>query len=238
MSFDRRFHSRALAFSLAGACAVLGVATTAFGGMLDGIAHRPPARVRAIAAHLRAPQDFAVPLNADVLREWNHFVGTEEGRRFVRRGKARMERYRPMVEAKMRQYGVPRALLAIPFVETGWRNFPPGPPYYGVGLWQFVRTTARAYGLRVDEKVDERLDVAKATDAAMRLLARHHRRFRNWGLAIVAYNGGEGATRRAVASVGRNPWKVVGAGAEATRGYLARVYALALVLAEPAALVR
>jgi membrane-bound lytic murein transglycosylase D len=191
------------------------------------------ARAEAVAARLLAAEDFAVPVNADVLRELNRLVGTPEGRALVRIGRERMKRYRPMVERKMRQYGVPSALLAVPFVESAWRNLKPQPPDTGVGLWQFVGPTARAYGLRVDANVDERLEPAKATDAAMRLLAAHRRRFRSWALSVVAYNGGEGATRRAIARVGRDPWKVVAAGAETERGYLAKVFAAALVLAEP-----
>lgn len=218
---------------LGAACAALLVGAAAFGrgSVVDGRVSR--VRAEAAAARLLASDDLAIPVNKEVLRELNRFVGTAEGRDMVRLALERMEPYRPMVEEKMREYGVPRALLALPLVESRWKNLPPRPPYYGAGLWMFIKSTARAYGLRVDAEFDERLDEPKETDAAMRLLVANRLRFRSWALSLIAYNGGEGATQKAINAVGRDPWKVVEYGAETDKGYLAKVFAAALIVADP-----
>ncbi len=63
-----------------------------------------------------------------------------------------------------------------------------------VGLWQFIPETARRFGLRVDENVDERRNPEKSTRAAMRLLKENRNRFGSWALSAAAYNMGEAAT--------------------------------------------
>lgn len=223
---------RSWCFGAAVAAVVVGVAAFGRGTLVDGRVSR--VRAEAAAARVLASDDFAIPVNAPVLRELNKLAGTPEGREHVRQVLERMEQYRPMVEEKMRAYGVPSALLAVPFVESAWQNLPKRPPVYGAGLWQFIKSTALNYGLRVDKTIDERVDdPVKATDAALRLLVANRLRFRSWALSLIAYNGGEGKLQEVIDRVGRDPWKAVEAGAESEKGYLAKVYAAALVLADP-----
>lgn len=67
------------------------------------------------------------------------------------------------------------------------------------GIWQFMPDTARRYGLVVDDYIDERLDFAKSTDAAMRYLVDLHDIFGNWTLAAAGYNRGENGLQRDLA---------------------------------------
>src|SRR5205085_1721075 len=65
-----------------------------------------------------------------------------------------------------------------------------------VGMWQFMKRTARLYGMRVDSWVDERRDPYRATDAAVHHLADLNRRFGSFYLAAAAYNAGSGKVSR------------------------------------------
>lgn len=66
------------------------------------------------------------------------------------------------------------------------------------GLWQLMPATARSLGLYVDDKVDERLDVYRSTEAAMRYIKQLYRSLGDWGLVLAAYNAGPGRVRGAL----------------------------------------
>jgi membrane-bound lytic murein transglycosylase D len=105
-------------------------------------------------------------------------------------------RYEPLIRAKLRAAGMPEDLYYLAFVESGF-----DPHAYSraaaVGMWQFMTTTARAVGLRVDWWVDERRDVVRATDGAVRHLRDLRRQFGGSAyLAAAAYNGGSGRISR------------------------------------------
>ncbi len=126
-----------------------------------------------------------------------HYVAlfTDRGReRFVQR-LSRGTRYDAMIRAKLRAGGLPEDLTFLALVESGY-----DPHAYSraaaVGMWQFMSSTARAIGLRVDWWMDERRDPARATDGAVRYLNELQRQFGSLYLATAAYNGGPGRISR------------------------------------------
>lgn len=111
---------------------------------------------------------------------------------------------KPLVEAviteKLRARGMPEELIYMAMAESGL-NPAAHSAQKARGIWQLIPDTARRFGLRVDEEVDERRDVAKATDAALKYLAYLHKRFGSWYLAAAAYNSGEGRVGRIMKEV-------------------------------------
>jgi len=180
---------------------------------------------------------FAVVVNDEVLHELNRYAGTPEGREFMRASLQRFEAQRSVVVATLAKYGVPAELAAVPLVESGYRNLDASHNRIGsAGIWQFIPTTARALGLRVEGDVDQRLDTALLTDAAARMLRADQLRFADWQLALLAFNMGSRGLQDAIdASGSRDAWSLIRAGAEGDPGYLARVHAAVLIAANPQA---
>ncbi len=176
--------------------------------------------------------DFPLAINELVVKELNVYVGTPDGRKFVRESLIRMRTFKKPVLDKMETYSAPMDLLAVPLVESGFQNLTQeNNPVKGAGLWQFIPTTARNYGLKVNPQEDQRLDVELETDAAMRYLLSNRLRFKSWELALLAYNSGEGAVQKAIDKFKtRDAWELARKGAEVYPRYLAKVVAVALIL--------
>ena len=106
-----------------------------------------------LAKHARSESGFPIVVNDLVLTELNRFIGTPDGREYMRNALARMEQYRGMIQPKLDQYQVPSEILALPIVESAYQNLPEnGHAGHGAGLWMFIRTTAQHFGLKVDSQ--------------------------------------------------------------------------------------
>ena len=112
----------------------------------------------------------------------------------------RLPRYEPVIRQQLVARGLPGDLAYLPLIESGYSATAVSRSR-AVGMWQFMRGTARLYGLRVDGWVDERRDVPKATDAAIRFLSDLTVKFGSPYLAAAAYNGGPGRIQRGLARI-------------------------------------
>ena len=113
----------------------------------------------------------------------------------------RMPRYEPMIRAKLRENSVPEDMVYLALIESGYSNTAVSRAR-ATGMWQFMKGTAKLYGLRIDSWVDERRDPVRATDAAARHLADLRDRFGSMYLAAAAYNAGAGKVGRGLRRMG------------------------------------
>lgn len=179
--------------------------------------------------------DFPVVVNDRVLKQLNSYLGTPEGREFMKNAIERMKKYQAGIEAKLDQYGVPKEFLAIPIIESGYQNLEqPANKERGAGIWMFIGPTARNYGLTVNATTDERLDTDLLTDAAMRYLSANKLRFNDWQLSVLAYNIGESKVQEAIDLTGsRDVWSLIRAGYENDNDYYASFMAAIIIMRNP-----
>jgi membrane-bound lytic murein transglycosylase D len=117
---------------------------------------------------------------------------------------ARGSQYEDMIRRRFEAEGLPGDLVYLALIESGYSNDAVSRSH-AVGMWQFMKGTARGYGLRIDTWVDDRRDPVKATDAAARHLRHLRDRFGSLYLAAAAYNAGAGKVSR---SLGKLQWEV------------------------------
>ena len=98
-------------------------------------------------------------------------------------------------------YNIPDVFLFMALAESNFATHARSSKH-AVGIWQFMPATAKKYGLRVDEFVDERKDPYKSTNAAIKYLKNLYKMFGKWYLAALAYNAGEGTVLRAIKKAG------------------------------------
>lgn len=145
------------------------------------------------------------------------------------------------VDTALESHGFPPSLRYLPLIESGYA--PQVTSGAGaVGLWQLMPPTARELGLEVTPLLDERRDLEKSTEAALRYLSRLHDEFGSWFVALAAYNTGPTRVRRILAreAPGVTPsdslfWALRDRFAGETRDFVPKLYGAMWVASRPEA---
>lgn len=141
----------------------------------------------------------AAPTDAEIeqLKAYYQRAGKRELEHYL----SRAEWYFPVFEPYLKNAQIPDILKILPIVESGLDPEATS-PRGAVGLWQFMPSTARHYGLVVHDLADERKNVQRSTQAAAHFLSELQGEFNNWLLVLAAYNCGPGKVRRAIRQTG------------------------------------
>lgn len=98
------------------------------------------------------------------------------------------EKYFPIIEPILRKNGIPEDFKYLAVAESGLRDVVS--PANAVGKWQFLKSTAQSYGLIVNEEIDERYHLEKATEAACAYFKDAYAKYGNWTAVAASYNMG------------------------------------------------
>ena len=157
---------------------------------------------------LKLPE-LPVRWDAQVLRYLDYFKNDPKGHAVMGGWLRRAGRYRQLFERTLERQGLPKDLLYVAMVESGFDNGARSRVGAG-GIWQFMPGAARAYGLEVSYWIDARRDPERAVEAAARYLKDLYVRFGSWYLVFAAYNAGYGSVLRSITTYNTNDYWELG----------------------------
>ena len=142
----------------------------------------------------------------------------------------RANRYFPLIERILREKNVPDDFKYLALAESGLLQAVS--PKNAVGFWQFLKGTAREYGLEVGEEVDERYNIEKSTIAACKYLKKAYDKFGSWTLVAASYNSGRTGMIRQMNRQDENNYYDLLLNDETSR-YLFRIMSFKIILSDP-----
>ena len=144
----------------------------------------------------RIKDGYAMP-NVQSQYATNHETWYASRPDYVKRMVERSQKYLFHIVEEVQKRGMPTEIALLPMIESAFN-----PQAYSTskasGIWQFIPSTGKHFGLKQNWWVDNRRDVTAATNAALDYLQKLYGMFGSWDLALAAYNAGEGTVQRAI----------------------------------------
>lgn len=193
--------------------------------------HEVPIYADSVYAYRLSILESQIPL------EYNSYVRPYIDLYTVRRRKlaakvlAWSKYYFPMFEVALDKAGMPMELKYLAVIESALNPMATS-PVGAAGMWQFMAPTGRIYGLKTTSQYDERRDVERSTEAAIKYLANSYRIYGDWLLVIASYNCGPGNVNKAIKRSGgsKDFWKIQHYLPRETRGYVPAFVAAAYLM--------
>ena len=157
------------------------------------------------------------------------------GKNFFRDWLEKSTKYMPLLQSELKKAGLPTDLAYMVMIESGFSTQAVSSAQ-AVGPWQFIQSTGTTYGLQKNWWLDERRDIKKSTQAAIRYLKDLNQEFGSWYLVAASYNMGENGLRRQIKKYGtRDYWELVKKGAlpQETQDYVPKILAAMMIAKAP-----
>jgi membrane-bound lytic murein transglycosylase D len=182
----------------------------------------------------RVTAGFALePMDNELVHSWENWYASRPD--YVARMIDRSSHFLFHILEEVERRGMPSEIALLPMIESAYNPLAYSTAHAS-GIWQFIPSTGKHYGLRQTWWYDGRRDVIAATEAALDYLEKLHGMFGDWELALASYNWGEGAVSRAIE---RNRAKGLPDDyenlslPEETRSYLPKLIAVRNIISDP-----
>lgn len=142
----------------------------------------------------------------------------------------RANKYFPIIEPILAKNGIPDDFKYLAVAESALENAVS--PAGAAGFWQIMKTTGKEYGLEINENIDERYHIEKATEVACDYLKKSKQKFGNWTLAAASYNAGSFGIQKHLTAQDVNAYYDLLLGQETGR-YVFRILAIKEILSNP-----
>lgn len=177
---------------------------------------------------------FAVPQHPNI-KKWVSFFTTVRGKKIFKSWLHSSKPHSYFIKNSVKKRNMPPILAYLPMIESGF--YVHAHSLAGaMGYWQFIKTTAKRFDLKVTDWLDERKNINKSTKAALDYLSILHKRFRKWDLALAAYNMGETRLSGFITKYKTdNYWELINKPdfPKETKNYVPKLVAISLLLQHP-----
>lgn len=226
--------------SVSGCSVLSGVLDSSIEPQVPVIVKRNAVAAPVEATKLSAKKSDSLPkvsvvVNREVQREITELQ--ENNRRGVKAALENGKEHFPTISQIFEDEGIPKELVNVAFVESGF-NEQARSPRGAIGMWQFMKSTAQYYGLKIHVKEDQRKDIILSSLAAARHLRDLYVTFSDWYLALAAYNAGRGGVEKAMERGGtRDFWELARRGLlpKETARFVPKILAASLIMKDPEA---